>query len=220
MQVTLYGYWRSLAAYRVRVALNLKGISFEEISVNLAGGEQFGEAYSALNPQHVVPLLKHNGHEIVQSLAILEYIEDMWPNPQLLPTTPIDKAEVKALALITIADTHPLIVPRVRNLLNKEWGLDESEQTKWAQHWLSKGNESIEDTLKKLGKYKTYAFGDELTIADIALASHVIGAKLFNVDMSAAPILSGIFENCMKLPSFSDAHPLKQVGAPIQTQSS
>ena len=134
MKVTLYGYWRSLAAYRVRVALNLKGIPFEEVSINLAGGEQFSEAYSSLNPQHVVPLLKHDDHEIVQSLAILEYIEDIWPNPKLIPSEPVDKAEVRALALATIADTHPLIVPRVRNFLNKEWGLDEPQQIKWAQH--------------------------------------------------------------------------------------
>lgn len=214
MSVTLYGFWRSLAAYRVRVALNLKGIPFEEVSVNLAGGEQFGEAFSALNPQHVVPLLKHDGNEVVQSLAILEYIEDIWPSPKLIPSSPLDKAEVKALALITIADTHPLIVPRVRNFLNKEWGLDEAAQTKWAQHWFTKGNEAIENTLIKLGKSKTYSFGDEVTIADIALASHVVGAKLFNVDMSTAPTLNSIFTNCMKLPSFADAHPLKQPGAP------
>ena len=214
MSITLYGFWRSLATYRVRVALNLKGIPFEEISVNLAGGEQFSETYSALNPQHVVPLLKHDGHEVVQSLAILEYIEDIWPTPKLIPSTPIDKAEVKALALITIADTHPLIVPRVRNFLNKEWALDEAAQTKWAQHWFIKGNEAIENTLIKLSKSKTYSFGDELTIADIALASHVIGAKLFNVDVSTAPTLNSIFTNCMKLPSFADAHPLKQPGAP------
>ena len=214
MSVTLYGFWRSLAAYRVRVALNLKGIPFEEVSINLAGGEQYGEAYSSLNPQHVVPLLKHDGNEIVQSLAILEYIEDIWPSPKLIPSAPLDKAEVKALALITIADTHPLIVPRVRNFLNKEWGLDEAAQTQWAQYWFTKGNEAIENTLVKLDKSKTYSFGDEVTIADIALASHVIGAKLFNVDMSTAPTLNGIFENCMKIPGFANAHPLKQAGAP------
>jgi maleylacetoacetate isomerase len=216
MKVTLYGYWRSLAAYRVRVALSLKGIPFEEISVNLASGEQFGEAYSSINPQHVVPLLNHDGHEIAQSLAILEYIEDIWPSPKLIPSVPIDKAKVRALALITIADTHPLIIPRVRNFLNTEWGLDESQQTIWAQHWFAKGNEAIDDTLKKLGESGTFSFGNEITIADIALTSHVIGAKLFGVDMSTAPILSGIFENCMKLDSFSKAHPLKQAGAPSQ----
>lgn len=217
MNTTLYGFWRSLATYRVRVALNLKGVPFKEISINLAEGEQFDETYSALNPQHVVPVLKHGDHEITQSLAILEYIEDIWPSPKLIPQSPFEKAEVKALALITIADTHPLIVPRVRKYLNKEWGLDESQQTKWAQHWFSKGNEAIEDTLLKLGKYKTYSFGDEITIADIALTSHVIGAKLFDVNMSCSPILNSIFENCMKIDSFLSAHPLKQAGAPTKT---
>jgi len=217
MSVILYGYWRSLAAYRVRVALNLKGISFNEVSINLANGEQFREAYSTLNPQHVVPLLKHEGREILQSLAILEYIEETWEGHRLLPSLPHERAEVRALALISIADTHPLIVPRIRNFLNKQWGLDDSAQTQWAQHWFSLGNEAIENTLKKLGKSKTYSFGDEVTIADIALTSHVIGAKLFNVDMSTAPILSNIFENCMKLQSFSSAHPLKQPGAPGNT---
>ena len=214
MSVTLYGYWRSLAAYRVRVALNLKGIPFEEISINLAGGEQFGEAYSSLNPQHVVPLLKHNEFEIVQSLAILEYIDDVWPQPQLIPGTPIEKAKIRALSLITIADTNPLIVPRVRNFLNQAWDLGEGEQTRWSQHWFTKGNQAIESMLIKLGESKAYAFGNEVTIADIALASHVIGAKLFNVDMSTAPTLQGIFENCMKLPAFANEHPLKQPGAP------
>ena len=216
MSVTLYGYWRSLAAYRVRVALLLKDVPFGEVSVNLAGGEQFGSPYSSLNPQYVVPLLKHDGHEIMQSLAILEYIDEIWPSPKLIPSAPIYKAEVRALTLITIADTHPLIIPRVRNFLNKEWGLDETEQSKWAQHWFTSGNEAIENTLLKFGKYKAYSFGDEVTIADIALASHVIGAKLFNVNMSSAPILSRIYENCMKINSFSSAHPLKQPGAPKQ----
>ena len=214
MSVTLYGFWRSLAAYRVRVALNLKGIAFEEIAINLAAGEQYGEAYESLNPQHVVPLLKHDGHEVTQSMAILEYIDDIWPTPTLLPGDSFEKAQIRALALVTIADTHPLIVPRVRNFLNSQWNLEESEQTKWAQHWFSLGNEAIERSLVKLGKTGMYSFGNEITLADIALASHVIGANLFKVDMSATPTLQGIFSNCMRLSAFADAHPLKQAGAP------
>ena len=215
MSVTLYGFWRSLAAYRVRVALNLKGIAFEEIAINLAAGEQYGEAYESLNPQHVVPLLKHDGHEVTQSMAILEYIDDIWPTPTLLPGDSFEKAQIRALALVTIADTHPLIVPRVRNFLNSQWNLEESEQTKWAQHWFSLGNEAIERSLVKLGKTGMYSFGNEITLADIALASHVIGANLFKVDMSATPTLQGIFSNCMRLSAFADAHPLKQAGAPL-----
>lgn len=214
MKVILYGYWRSLATYRVRVALNLKGIDFEEIPIDLASGEQFGEAFSALNPQHALPLLKHDGHEISQSLAILEYIEDVWPTPALLPSTPNEKAQVRALALATIADTHPLIVPRVRNFLNSAWNLGDAEQLKWAQHWFNVGNQSIERFLIKSGKSSTYSFGDSVTIADIALASHAIGSNLFTVDLSATPTFHKVFTHCMKLPAFANAHPLKQPGAP------
>ena len=217
MSVTLYGYWRSLAAYRVRVALNLKGIDYEETSINLAAGEQFGEAYAALNPQHVLPVLNHDGHDITQSMAILEYIEDTWAAPRLLPASSYEKALVRALALVTIADTHPLIVPRVRNFLNAEWNLDESAQTKWAQHWFTVGNEAIERILVKSGRAKTYSFGNEVSIADIALASHAIGATLFKVDMGKTPMFKDIFSNCMLLPAFANAHPLKQEGAPKAT---
>ena len=214
MSVTLYGYWRSLAAYRVRVALNLKGIDYEEISINLAAGEQFGEAYAALNPQHVLPILNHDGRDITQSMAILEYIEDTWSMPQLLPVSAYEKAQVRALALVTIADTHPLIVPRVRNFLHKEWNLDESAQTQWAQHWFTVGNEAIERILVKAGRAQTYSFGNEVSLADIALASHAIGAGLFKVDMNKTPVFAEVFKNCMLLPAFANAHPLKQEGAP------
>lgn len=166
------------------------------------------------NPQHALPLLKHDGHEISQSLAILEYIEDVWPTPALLPSTPNEKAQVRALALATIADTHPLIVPRVRNFLNSAWNLGDAEQLKWAQHWFNVGNQSIERFLIKSGKSSTYSFGDSVTIADIALASHAIGSNLFTVDLSATPTFHKVFTNCMKLPAFANAHPLKQPGAP------
>jgi len=214
MSVTLYGYWRSLAAYRVRVALNLKEVKYEEISVDLVAGEQYEAQFSSLSPQHVVPLLIHDGIEISQSMAILEYIDEQWFSPNLLPINSVERAQNRALALITIADTHPLIVPRVRKFLNSQWGLNEEAQTQWAQHWFARGNEAIEKTLIKSGKSKTYSFGNEVSLADIALASHAIGATLFKVDMSSTPVFQKIFSNCMQLPAFADAHPLKQAGAP------
>lgn len=217
MSVTLYGYWRSLAAFRVRAALNLKSVDYQEISVNLASGEQFEAAFDLLNPQHAVPLLRHDEFEISQSLAILEYIEDQWPTPALLPSNVQDKALVRALALVAIADTHPLIVPRVRGFLNSNWALNEDEQAKWAQHWFAVGNEVIEKILAKGGRAKIYAFGDEITIADIALVSHVIGAILFKVDMSKTPILQSVYSKCMLNAAFANAHPLKQIGAPQTT---
>ena len=147
-------------------------------------------------------------------MAILEYIEDTWSKPQLLPVTAYEKAQVRALALVTIADTHPLIVPRVRNFLHKEWNLDESAQTQWAQHWFTVGNEAIERILVKAGRALTYSFGNEVSLADIALASHAIGAGLFKVDMNKTPVFAEVFKNCMLLPAFANAHPLKQEGAP------
>lgn len=214
MSVTLYGYWRSLAAYRVRVALNLKEVEYQEIAIDLAAGQQFDASFEQLNPQHVVPLLIHDEFEISQSLAILEYINEQWPTPNLLPEHAFDKAKVRALALVTIADTHPLIVPRVRKLLGSHWGLDEHQQLLWAQHWFTVGNEAIEKMLIKDARSKTYAFGEDLTIADIALASHAIGGTLFKVDMALTPTFEKIFKNCMAIPAFAKAHPLKQSGAP------
>lgn len=214
MSVTLYGYWRSLAAYRVRVALNLKGVEYQEIAVDLAAGQQFDVSFDKLNPQHVVPLLIHDGLEISQSMAIMEYINERWPSLNLLPVDLFDKAKVRALALVTIADTHPLIVPRVRRLLGDHWGLSEDQQFQWAQHWFTVGNSAIEKMLIKEARSKTYAFGDDLTIADIALVSHAIGAALFKVDMTLTPTFEKIVSNCMEIPAFVKAHPLKQSGAP------
>jgi maleylacetoacetate isomerase len=214
MSVTLFGYWRSLAAFRVRVALNLKEVEFQEIMIDLAAGQQFEADFDELNPQHVVPLLIHDQLEISQSMAILEYIDEQWANPKLLPEQSFDKAKVRALALVTIADTHPLIVPRVRKLLGSQWALDEHQQFLWAQHWFTIGNMAIEKILIKEARSKMYAYGDELTIADIALASHAIGATLFKVDMALTPTFANIFSNCMAIPAFAKAHPLKQSGAP------
>lgn len=214
MKPILYSYWRSLATYRVRVALNLKGIDFDEVHIDLAAGEQFSPTYAAINPQHALPLLKHDHHEISQSLAILEYIEEIWPQPALMPNEAGGKAQVRALALATIADTHPLIVPRVRRYLHTEWHLGEKEQNKWAQHWFAMGNEAIERFLIKSGKSKSFAFGDEVTIADIALASHAVGAGLFSVALSHTPIFQKVYTNCMQIPAFAKAHPLKQSDAP------
>ena len=147
-------------------------------------------------------------------MAILEYINEQWPSPNLLPEHAFDKAKVRALALVTIADTHPLIVPRVRNFLGDQWGFSEDQQSMWAQHWFTVGNIAIENMLIKEARSKTFAFGEDLTIADIALASHAIGATLFKVDMALTPTFAKIVANCMAIPAFAKAHPLKQLGAP------
>ena len=214
MTVVLYGYWRSLATFRVRAALNLKGIPYRESIIDLSKGEQFSQPYHSLNPQNVLPLLDHNGLRLTQSLAIVEYINDTWPQNSLLPADAAGKARVRALAQIAIADVHPLIVPRVRNFLEQEFGLGEADRLKWIRHWFSKGSEAIEARLAGEGLSGLYAHGDQVSLADLALASHVAGARLFQVDLSKAPTLETIVNRCLALDAFARAHPLAQPGAP------
>jgi len=214
MTVILHGYWRSLATFRVRAALNLKGVPYRENIVDLSKGEQFEQPYQSLNPQNVLPLLEHNGLRLSQSLAIVEYINEVWPQDSLLPLDAAGKARVRSLAQIAIADVHPLIVPRVRNYLEQEYGLSEPARLKWVRHWFGKGTQAIEARLEADDLSGLYAHGDQVSIADLALVSHVVGARLFQMDMSGAPRLEEIVGNCLQLDAFARAHPLAQAGAP------
>jgi maleylacetoacetate isomerase len=214
MSVTLYGYWRSLATFRVRAALNLKGIAFTEKIVDLSKGEQFGAQFHALNAQHVLPLLEHDGLRLAQSLAIVEYLDETFAGPPLLPKDAAGRARVRALAQITAADVHPLIVPRVRNYLGSEFSIEEEGRMKWARHWLMVGSEAIEARLAGDGLSGQFAHGDQITIADLALVSHVIGARLFKVELDRAPTLEAIANRCLAMAAFASAHPLRQPGAP------
>jgi maleylacetoacetate isomerase len=214
MTVVLYGYWRSLATFRVRAALNLKGVPYRETIIDLSKGEQFAQPYHSLNPQNALPLLEHNGLRLSQSLAIVEYINDTWPQGSLLPADAAGKARVRALAQIASADVHPLIVPRVRDYLEQACGLDEPARLKWIRHWFGKGTEAIEARLAGDGLSGLYAHGDKVSLADLALASHVVGARLFQVDLSKAPTLEAIVNRCLALDAFARAHPLAQAGAP------
>ena len=211
--VTLYGFWRSLATFRVRAALNLKGVRFEERMVDLLQGEQLREPFHRINPQHVLPVLAHGALRLTQSLPIIEYIDETWPRDPLLPADAAGRARVRALAHITASDAHPLVVPRVRNFLGGEFGIDEAGRTRWARHWLDQGSAAIEAALSA-GGTGVHAHGDRVTIADLALVSHVIGARLFGADLSHAPRLEALADRCLKLDAFARAHPLKQPGAP------
>jgi maleylacetoacetate isomerase len=213
MAVVLYGFWRSLATYRVRMALNWKGIGYTETIVDLGKGEQLAPAFRALNPQGALPLFDHDGLRLTQSLAIIEYIEDTWPGKPLLPPDPAGKARVRSLAQITSADVHPLITPRVREVLEREFGVDEPGRMKWIRHWFDQGTQAIEARLGD-GLAGKFAHGDEPSLADLALASHVAGARLFNADLARAPRLVGIVERCMEVEAFARAHPRAQPGAP------
>lgn len=212
--LVLYGFWRSLATYRVRVALNLKGLVYRETAVDLLKGEQFDPAYRGVNPQQVLPALQHGGLTLTQSMPIVEYLDETWPEPALLPADPAGRARVRALAQITVCDVHPLIVPRVRHYLAEQLHADEAARLAWAGHWFDRGTAAIEARLREDGVPGRYAHGDQITLADVALMSHVIGARLFESDLASAPRLLGLAERCLAHDAFARAHPSRQAGAP------
>ena len=216
MTMTLYGFWRSLATYRVRVALALKGIEAHEVSVNLLQGTQHRDDYKAVNPQSVVPslVIDEDGPPLFQSLAILEYLEETCPEPPLLPRDARGRARVRGLALIVACDGHPLIVPRIRNYLEHEMHVDEAARNRWLQHWTLKALEALEAHLAKERETGRFCHGDVPTFADICLAGQVFAAGYFNAETTAMPTVMRIFDECMKIDAFDRAQPLKQPDAP------
>jgi len=212
----LYGFWRSLATYRVRVALSLKNISVENESIDLLKGAQHAADYKAINPQAVVPalILDDGGAPLFQSMAIMEYLEETWPQPPLLPKDPRGRARVRGLALIAAADGHPLVVPRIRVYLEKVLDLDEEKRNNWLMHWTLEALKAIEAHLKAEKETGRYCHGNSVTMADICLAGQVIAATgYFKCDVSGVPTVMRVYEECMKIEAFSNAHPLKQPGA-------
>src|SRR6516225_2167542 len=183
--VKLFSFWRSLATFRVRIALNLKGIVPDEvIDVNLMQGKQREEAYRKVNPQMVLPaLIDGDGPVLFESLAIMEYLDETHPSPPLLPKDPRGRARVRGLAQIVACDSHPLVVPRVREFLEHEFKLDEAQRMKWCGHWIAAALRALETHLTSGGTGR-YCHGDAVTIADICLVSQAVGAKFFQVDMA------------------------------------
>jgi maleylacetoacetate isomerase/maleylpyruvate isomerase len=213
----LFGYWRSSAAYRVRIALHLKHIDCESVPVHLVknGGEQHSEAYIALNPTHLVPTLIDdtvNGDLVLnQSMAILDYLDSQYPQFPLYPESIVDKAQVQALALDIACEIHPVNNLRVQQYLVKTLGVNEMDKSTWSHYWMSVGFSAFEEKLQKLsGKY---CFGDQVTIADLCLIPQVYNANRFKVDMSAFPLINGIVERCNQLPAFIKAMPENQEDA-------
>ena len=210
-----YGFWRSLAACRVRIALAMKKIAAEEISVNLMQGEQSQPQYRAINPLGVVPaLVVDDGAPLHESLAIIEYLDETHPQRPLLPLDARGRARVRGLAQIIACDGHPLIVPRVRNYLERELGVDEPARTRWCQHWIMASLQAVEAHLSRDPQTGRYCHGDTPTIADICVATQVFGARFFNCDLAPVPTVMRVFDACMKLEAFDRSHPLKQPGAP------
>ncbi|MBI4195812.1 MAG: maleylacetoacetate isomerase [Betaproteobacteria bacterium] len=216
MTFKLFGFWRSLASYRVRVALALKGLKAEEISINLLQGRQYSDDYKAVNPQSVVPALAiDGGPPLFQSLAILEYLDETHPQPPLLPADPRGRARVRGLAMIAACDGHPLVVPRIRNYLEKELHVDEAGRNRWLAHWTLKALEALEAHLATERETGRFCHGDAVTIADICLASQVIAAtQYFGCDTAGVPTTMRIFGECMKLEAFDKAQPMKRPEAP------
>ncbi len=211
----LFSFWRSLATYRVRIALNLKGLTPEIVEVNLMKGDQRDAKFRAVNPMMAIPaLVDGDGPALFESLAIIEYIDETHPKPPLLPTDPKARARVRGLAQIVAADSHPLIVPRVREYLSAEFKVDEAGVMKWAQHWHKAALTALEQHLASEKDTGTYCQGEQITIADICLASQVAGANFFKVDLAPYPTVARIAATCAKNDAFARAHPLKQPGAP------
>lgn len=215
-RMKLFTYWRSQAAFRVRVALRLKGLRSEKVALDLLAGDQFAAAYQALNPEGVVPtLIDGEGPPLVQSLAILEYLDERYPEPPLLPKELRARAHARALAQMVAMDAHPFIVPRVRKYLEEELHLDEAMRAKWVRHWLDAASRAIEAVLARDPGTARFCVGDQVTVADICLAAHLTSAKLFGArEPSDYPTAGRIYANCMAIEAFAAEHPLRQPDAP------
>ena len=215
MTMKLYGFWRSLATYRVRVALALKGLEAEQQYINLLQGVQHGDDYKVVNPQSVVPaLVIDDGPPLFQSLAIIEYLEETCPEPALLPKDPRGRARVRGLSLIVACDAHPLIVPRIRNYLEREMHQDEAARNRWLQHWTLKALEALEAHLSKERETGKFCHGDTPTMADLCLASQVFAAGYFDTPTTGVPTVKRVFDECMKIDAFDRSQPTKQPDAP------
>ena len=208
----LYTYFRSSAAFRVRIALGLKGIAWEPVYVNLPQGEHRADAYAAINPQALVPVLEDRGLRVAQSLAILEYLEETHPEPPLLPADPAGRARVRSLALLVACEIHPLNNLRVLEYLRDALGQNEEQIHAWYRHWIAEGLGRLEAELAR-GPSGRFAHGDTPTIADCCLVPQVFNAQRYQCDTSAWPTVMRVFAECMKLEAFDRAQPAKQPDA-------
>lgn len=211
----LYGYFRSSAAYRVRIALNLKGLDYEHVSIHLLkdGGQQFSESYKSLNPTSLIPTLVDGELAIGQSMAILEYLEETHPKPALLPSDAAGRARVRAIAQTIACDIHPLNNLRVLKHLKNGMGLDEETKNDWYRHWIDVGLNSLEAMLANSPATGRYCHGDEVTLADVVLVPQVFNARRFNCDLSTMPTVTRIADTCSELDAFIFAEPARQPDA-------
>lgn len=209
----LFGYFRSSAAYRVRIALNLKGLEVDHRFVHLRKGEQSAPEYGALNPQGMVPLLIEGPHVLTQSLAIIEYLEETNPEPSLLPKHPIERARVRAIAQAIACDIHPLNNLRVLRYLIGPMKVSDEAKNEWYRHWVVEGLTALERTLTPAAGTGTFCHGDQPTLADVCLVPQVYNAERADIDLSPYPRIMKIVSACRELRAFQDADPAKQADA-------
>ena len=219
----LYSFWRTSATYRVRVALNLKGVLAQEHNVNLDTGEQRSEAFLKINPLGAIPALLDNeagasALPITQSLAILEFLDETYPSPALLPADTHGRARVRSLAAMLVADTHPLITPRVKKYLTTTGGFDDAAWRAWQMQWFTTGLQAFEQRLASEPGTGTgtgsYCHGESVTLADICLASIIVVMRVFKIDVPNIPTIGRIMATCEDNEAFAKAAPSRQQGAP------
>lgn len=210
----LYGYFRSSAAYRVRIALNLKGLQYNQTFVHLAKLEQLSDAFAAINPQKLLPVLvADDGTQMTQSLAIMEYLEEIQPEPRLLPVDSAGRARVRALALAIACEIHPLNNPRVLRYLTGKLGVSEEQKDTWYRHWVEEGLQAVEQLLAASSATGRFCHGDAPTMADICLVPQVANGRRFKCDFSGCPTVMRIDAECQKLEAFAKASPARQPDA-------
>lgn len=209
----LHGYYRSSASFRVRIALNLKGIAYTDTPWHLRNGAQFSAAFQAINPGQLIPVLDDGGLLLTQSLAIIEYLDETHPEPAFLPKTAADRAHVRALAQSVACDIHPIDNLRVLKYLRAVFAADDDMVGTWYNHWIATGFAGIETVLAKDPRTGRFCFGDTPGLADILLIPQVFNAANYKLDMAPFPTINRIFDACMALPAFEAAHPRNQADA-------
>ncbi len=209
----LYTFFRSSAAFRVRIALNLKGLGYESLPVSLPKGAHRDSVYGALNPQKLVPVLVDDGHALTQSLAIMEYLEETHPLPALLPKGSLERARVRSLSLLIACEIHPLNNLRVLQHLKRALGQDEDGINTWYRHWIAEGLAKFEADLTQGAGVGKYCHGDSPGMADCCLVPQIFNAQRYECDLTAYPATMSVFEACMQLDAFDRAQPMQQPDA-------
>ena len=217
----LYNFWRSGTSHRLRIALNLKGLPVEYLAVHLGKEEHLKEAFKAINPQQLVPALvleavdspDKTEHTLIQSPAIIEWLEEAYPTPALLPTAPLERAQVRAMAAVVGCDVHPINNKRILDYLRKQFGADEAAINAWCGTWISAGFDSLEALIAQPASEVRYCFGNTPTLADVYLVPQIESARRFKVDLSRWPKLMAIDAHCSTLKAFADAAPSRQPDA-------